>query len=130
MDGASSTVDNSKKEKGLGESQDRDPFSHDVVFLINAHKGFTHRLALAASANNEPTASVSVSPNENAKEASVKVFVDGPYGITPDLTLCDTVVLIAGRFHLNFFGWSLDLSSATGGSGISYILPVFLDLVE
>lgn len=103
VDVASSTVDNSKKEKGLGESQDRDPFSHDVVFLINAHKGFTHRLALAASANNEPTASVSVSPNENAKEASVKVFVDGPYGITPDLTLCDTVVLIAGRFHLNFF---------------------------
>ncbi|KAH7890610.1 ferric reductase NAD binding domain-containing protein [Phlebopus sp. FC_14] len=42
----------------------------------------------------------------------VKVLLDGPYGPTPDLGSYNTSVLIAG------------------GSGVSYTLPAFLDIIE
>lgn len=41
-----------------------------------------------------------------------KVFLDGPYGSPPRLIGCDSVLLIAG------------------GSGVSFTLPLFLDLIE
>ncbi|KAH7908727.1 ferric reductase NAD binding domain-containing protein [Hygrophoropsis aurantiaca] len=47
-----------------------------------------------------------------AKHGRVKVFVDGPYGPAPNLNSFNTSVLIAG------------------GSGVSYTLPVFLDIIE
>ncbi|KAG1894070.1 ferric reductase NAD binding domain-containing protein [Suillus fuscotomentosus] len=46
------------------------------------------------------------------KGDKVKVFVDGPYGPSPNLGSYDTSVLIAG------------------GSGVSYTLPVLLDTIE
>ncbi|KAF8436560.1 ferric reductase NAD binding domain-containing protein [Boletus edulis BED1] len=47
-----------------------------------------------------------------AQNGTVKVFIDGPYGRAPDIGAYDTSILIAG------------------GSGITYILPVFLDAIE
>ncbi|KAG2034819.1 ferric reductase NAD binding domain-containing protein [Suillus americanus] len=47
-----------------------------------------------------------------AKKETVKVFVDGPYGPSSDLGSYDTSVFVAG------------------GSGISYTLPVFLNVIE
>ncbi|KAH7911651.1 ferric reductase NAD binding domain-containing protein [Hygrophoropsis aurantiaca] len=79
-------------EHALGAST---PFWKDVVFFINVRAGFTARLKEAA-----------------LKGGKVKVFVDGPYGSTPDLGSFDTSILIAG------------------GSGVSYILPTFLNVIE
>ncbi|KAG2157689.1 ferric reductase NAD binding domain-containing protein [Suillus bovinus] len=67
----------------------------ELVFFINVHRGFTKNLKEVA-----------------AKKGIVKVFVDGPYGSSPDLGSYDTSVLVAG------------------GSGISYTLPVFLNVIE
>ncbi|KAH8106103.1 ferric reductase NAD binding domain-containing protein [Cristinia sonorae] len=44
--------------------------------------------------------------------STVPAFIDGPYGCPPDLTTNHTCILIAG------------------GSGVSYILPLLLDLVH
>ncbi|KAF9219039.1 hypothetical protein BS17DRAFT_469519 [Gyrodon lividus] len=79
-------------EHALGSSM---PFWKEVVFFINVRGGFTARLKEAASTGQK-----------------VKVFVDGPYGPSPDLGSYDTSVLIAG------------------GSGVSYTLPTLLDIIE
>ncbi|KAG1731763.1 ferric reductase NAD binding domain-containing protein [Suillus lakei] len=71
------------------------PFWKELVFLVNVHGGFTKKLKEVAATNGK-----------------VKVFVDGPYGPSPDLGSYDTSVLVAG------------------GSGISYTLPVFLSVIE
>lgn len=67
----------------------------ELVFYINAHGGFTKKLSEAAQ-----------------KCEKVKVFVDGPYGKSPDLTEYDTSVLIAS------------------GSGVSFTLPLLLDSIR
>ncbi|EJD01186.1 uncharacterized protein FOMMEDRAFT_90010 [Fomitiporia mediterranea MF3/22] len=46
------------------------------------------------------------------KETAVPAFIDGPYGNPPDLRKFSTCILIAG------------------GSGVSYILPLLLDIVR
>ncbi|KAL1942478.1 hypothetical protein VTO73DRAFT_6080 [Trametes versicolor] len=81
----------------LSEAKDmRDaPESEELQFMINVREGFTKRLAQVAEMGQR-----------------VKVFVDGPYGFSPDLSGDDTVVLVAG------------------GSGISLVLSMFLDLVS
>jgi len=55
------------------------PFWNELVFFINVRKGFTSQLKKAAT-----------------KGEKVKAFVDGPYGIPPDLRTYDTSILIAG----------------------------------
>ncbi|KAF9238223.1 hypothetical protein BU15DRAFT_88459 [Melanogaster broomeanus] len=47
-----------------------------------------------------------------AQNKTVKVLLDGPYGAAPDLGAYDTAVLISG------------------GTGITYTLPVFLSVIE
>ncbi|KAG2346403.1 hypothetical protein BDR05DRAFT_988089 [Suillus weaverae] len=79
-------------EGNLGSSA---PFWKELVFFINVREGFTARLKDAALKGNK-----------------VKVFVDGPYGPSPNLGSYDTSVLVAG------------------GSGVSYTLPVLLDIIE
>ncbi|KAI0650622.1 ferric reductase NAD binding domain-containing protein [Trametes meyenii] len=49
---------------------------------------------------------------ERNGESRVPAFVDGPYGCPPDLSKYDTCILVAG------------------GSGVSYTLPLLLDLVH
>ncbi|KAG1856390.1 ferric reductase like transmembrane component-domain-containing protein [Suillus subalutaceus] len=56
------------------------PFWKELVFFINVQEGFTKKLKEVA-----------------AKKETVKVFVDGPYGPSPDLGSYDTSVLVAGR---------------------------------
>ncbi|KAG2122159.1 FAD-binding domain-containing protein, partial [Suillus cothurnatus] len=70
------------------------PFWKELVFLVNVHGGFTKKLKEVA-----------------ATKGQVKVFVDGPYGPSSDLSSYDTSVSVAG------------------GSGISYTLPVFLSVI-
>ncbi|KAH8827296.1 ferric reductase NAD binding domain-containing protein [Flagelloscypha sp. PMI_526] len=77
-----------------GEST-ADAFWKDIVFLVNVRGGFTQKLAEAART-----------------KGTVKAFIDGPYGPTPELRALDTAVLIAG------------------GSGVSYTLPVLLEIIE
>ena len=76
----------------LGETE---PYWKELVFFVNAHAGFTRKLCDAAK-----------------KGGKVKVFVDGPYGKSPDLTDYDTSVLVAG------------------GSGVSFTLPLLLDGIK
>ncbi|KAG2057927.1 hypothetical protein BDR06DRAFT_987850 [Suillus hirtellus] len=71
------------------------PFWKELVFLVNVQGGFTKKLKEVA-----------------VKKETIKVFVDGPYGSSPDLGSYDTSVLVAG------------------GSGVSYTLPVFLNIIE
>ncbi|KAH9850710.1 ferric reductase NAD binding domain-containing protein [Lenzites betulinus] len=49
---------------------------------------------------------------ERTGESRVAAFVDGPYGCPPDLSKYNTCILVAG------------------GSGVSYTLPLLLDLVH
>ncbi|EGN94612.1 hypothetical protein SERLA73DRAFT_188592 [Serpula lacrymans var. lacrymans S7.3] len=79
-------------EHALGKST---PFWKEVVFFVGVQEGFTKRLKDVA-----------------LKGGKVKVFIDGPYGPSPDLGSFDTSIFIAG------------------GSGISYTLPNFLDVIE
>lgn len=79
----------SDQEKG--PIQDAD----ELMFLINVRGGFTKKLGAVAKDGGK-----------------VKVLVDGPYGLTPDLKPFGTVALIAG------------------GSGVSYTLPIFCNTIE
>ncbi|KIJ06187.1 hypothetical protein PAXINDRAFT_92374 [Paxillus involutus ATCC 200175] len=67
----------------------------ELVFLVNVRSGFTKRLKEVA-----------------ARNETIKVLLDGPYGSSPDLGAYDTSVLIAG------------------GTGVTYTLPVFLSIIE
>ncbi|KAF9653624.1 hypothetical protein BDM02DRAFT_3086890 [Thelephora ganbajun] len=80
------------EKEALAETE---PYWKELVFFINVHGGFTRRLADIAE-----------------KGGNVKVFIDGPYGKSPDLTGYDTSVLIAG------------------GSGVSFTLPLLLDGIK
>lgn len=72
-----------------------DKFWKELVFLVNVRQGFTKNLAKIAK-----------------NKGTVKVFIDGPYGPTPELRAIDSAVLVAG------------------GSGVSYTLPSLLEIVE
>jgi ferric-chelate reductase len=50
----------------------------------------------------------------------VRAYVEGPYGISQDLTCYDTVLLISGECTPSA------LSSPPGGTGITYVLSYFL----
>ncbi|KAJ8514611.1 hypothetical protein ONZ45_g7874 [Pleurotus djamor] len=67
----------------------------ELVFLVSPQEGATRKLLEAA-----------------AKTDSIRVFLDGPYGFSPDIRRFDTTVLLAG------------------GSGVTHTLPVFLEVIE
>ncbi|KAL4079858.1 ferric reductase NAD binding domain-containing protein [Scleroderma yunnanense] len=85
------------ESKALTEGKDQTIGSDrkELVFFINVQNGFTLQLKKLAQ-----------------RKENVKVFIDGPYGLIPDLRRFDTSVLIAG------------------GTGISYVLPTFLSIIE
>ncbi|KAJ7289425.1 iron reductase [Mycena rebaudengoi] len=72
----------------------------DLIFILRARTGFTKRLMDSVTAS--PTAT----------EKTFKAFVDGPYGSPPAVRGFDTVVFVCG------------------GSGVSFTLPLFLDLIQ
>ena len=57
------------------------------------------------------------------KEEKVKAFVDGPYGIPPDLD---------PHYWYTFYmyGWAHSNDKYAGGVGISYMLSTFLSIIE
>lgn len=79
-------------KEALAETE---PYRKELVFFVDVHSGFTRKLRDVAE-----------------KGGKAKVFVDGPYGTSPDLTDYDTSLLIAG------------------GSGVSFTLPLLLDGVR
>ncbi|KAG1725634.1 ferric reductase NAD binding domain-containing protein [Suillus paluster] len=89
---STATAEDQSTSQVLGSSA---PFWKELVFLINVREGFTKNLKEVA-----------------ARNGTVKVFVDGPYGPAPDLGSYDTTVLVAG------------------GSGVSHTLPVLLNIIE
>ncbi len=87
----------------------------DVVFLIRGRSGFTGRLREHAMQNGQ---------------SSVPAYIDGPYGCPPDLTKYSTSILISGTSNFqNYLDRKLR-HSLTGGSGVSYTLPLLLNLVQ
>lgn len=91
------------------------PESEELQFMINVREGFTKRLAQAAEMGQK-----------------VKVFVDGPYGFSPNLLGDDTVVLVAGALEFSPLVWTSLIHGVclVGGSGISLVLSMFLGLVR
>lgn len=85
----------------------------ELVFLINVREGYTRRLGDIA-----------------ARKGSIKAFVDGPYGPSPDLSQFDTSVFIAGKSLLSVTPVITLTIWPSGGSGVSYTLPVFIHAVE
>ncbi|KAJ6471915.1 iron reductase [Mycena sanguinolenta] len=77
--------------------------SRRLMFILRIRDGFTKRLLDSVLANPDSSSGVS---------KSFKAFVDGPYSSPPVVRGFETVVLICG------------------GSGVSFVLPLFLDLVQ
>ena len=60
------------------------PYWKELVFFIGVQEGFTKKLGELA-----------------VNGGTVKTFIDGPYGHSPDLSIYDTSVLIAGMMTLS-----------------------------
>lgn len=78
-----SSIDSAQFHPGArDEYSRRDGAAHwkELVFLINVRGGFTKRLKEFA-----------------AKNQTVKLFIDGPYGSAPDMAVYDTSIFIAGE---------------------------------
>ncbi|KAF8160384.1 ferric reductase NAD binding domain-containing protein [Mycena galopus ATCC 62051] len=88
------------RERGSGRDKPATP-SRQLMFILRVREGFTRRLADSVLAN----------PNSNGVSKSCKAFIDGPYSSPPIVRGFETVVFICG------------------GSGISFALPLFLDLL-
>ncbi|KAJ7486431.1 iron reductase [Mycena galericulata] len=73
-----------------------------LMFILRVREGFTRRLLDSVAGNPDPT----------GVSKSFKALIDGPYSSPPILKGFETVVLICG------------------GSGVSFMLPLFLDLVQ
>lgn len=71
------------KEKESESSGKDTTYWKELVFLVSPRDGCTRRLLDVA-----------------AKRGTIKVFVDGPYGPSPDMRRFDTCVLIAGELVL------------------------------
>ncbi|KAJ6583102.1 ferric reductase like transmembrane component-domain-containing protein [Mycena vulgaris] len=76
-------------------------YSKKLVFLLRVHDGFTKRLLNAAS-----------SPSSGGTDATFGAYIDGPYCAPPSVRGFGTVLLFCG------------------GSGISFVLPLVLDLIR
>ncbi|KAJ6478828.1 ferric reductase like transmembrane component-domain-containing protein [Mycena vitilis] len=76
-------------------------YNKKLVFLLRVHDGFTKRLLHAATATATSTS-----------DQTFGAYVDGPYCAPPSVRGFNTVLLLCG------------------GSGISFILPLLLDLIR
>ena len=90
------------------------PYWEELEFLINVHDGVTKRLVDRAK-----------------KSKKVKVWIDGPYGFSPNLKNDDTVVVVAGAPpRYTRFSPSAKLIVLIGGSGVSLAISTFLGVVR
>ncbi|KAJ7430521.1 ferric reductase like transmembrane component-domain-containing protein [Mycena galericulata] len=76
-------------------------YSRKIIFLLRVHDGFTKRLLQAASSN----------PSTD-NDKSFGAYIDGPYCSPPSVRGFGTVLLFCG------------------GSGVSFIFPLLLDLIR
>lgn len=89
----------------------------NLVFILRVRHGFTKRLLKAVTAS------------PNGREQTYKAFVDGPYSSPPIVRGYDTVVLFGGKCFLSLNClWLIKRNS--GGSGVSFVLPFLLDLIQ
>jgi predicted ferric reductase len=84
-----------------------------LVFLIRVRNGFTKKLMLVASS-----------------DRTYKIFINGPYSSPPVLVGYETIILIAGWFLSFFYGQRFDQFDFIGGSGVTFTLPLFLDVMR
>lgn len=98
----SATASSTSGDKAVTEKEIREEagtYWKEVVFLVNVRGGFTRRLADVA-----------------AKNGTIKTYLDGPYGPSPDLSRFDTSILIAGMFsvgiNISFLKSDPDIDSA------------------
>ncbi|KAI5119309.1 hypothetical protein M0805_004553 [Coniferiporia weirii] len=80
----------------------------DLKFIIRAQTGFTRRLYDYASRVSSEKPPIS----DGISGCQVSAYMDGPYGSPPSVNTYPNVILVAG------------------GSGISYTLPIILDIVR
>jgi ferric-chelate reductase len=84
-----------------------------LVFHVRVRNGFTKRLLRAAR-----------------DDSSMRVILDGPYGSPELLKGFGTALLIAGMSTPLLSKIDPEKFTVTGGSGISFTLPLFLDIVQ
>jgi len=84
----------SASESDVRGSSEADQWK-EIVFLINVRGGFTKRLRQVAM-----------------RDETVKVFIDGPYGSSPEVVAYDTSIFVAG------------------GTGVTCTLPLFLSVIQ
>lgn len=88
-----------------------------MKLIVRSRRGFTKRLyEHAARAGNDG-------------ECRVSVWVDGPYGPPTHVHGYPTVVLIAGMPLCTDKTW-LHPDLLSGGSGVTFTLPLMLDVVR
>ncbi|KAJ7041849.1 ferric reductase NAD binding domain-containing protein [Mycena alexandri] len=105
-DGSTGAID-AAGEKNSDTGNELNAPAHEsghLTFILRVRNGFTRRLREAVLAAPESTTT--------GVGKSFKAFVDGPYGSPPDVRGFETVVFICG------------------GSGVSFTLPLFLDLIH
>ncbi|KAJ7210161.1 iron reductase [Mycena pura] len=96
---------------GAVSNESRTPSSrrHRLMFILRVRDGFTKRLLDAVLTTRSTSSGDDVSATASR---SFKAFIDGPYSSPPVVRGFETVVFISG------------------GSGVSFSLPLFLDLVQ
>ncbi|KAF7373154.1 Ferric/cupric reductase transmembrane component 1 [Mycena sanguinolenta] len=97
----------SEKESGSAESEGKISDTSRLMFILRVRDGFTKRLLDSVLANPD-----SESSGDGGVSRSFEAFVDGPYSSPPVVRGFETVVFISG------------------GSGVSFGLPLLLDLVQ
>jgi len=86
-----------------------------LVFIIKRRDGLTRNLFDYAAAGNG---------------VKVPVYIDGPYGAPPDLAPYLTCILVAGGQIIRYSVHTWLTTLFLGGTGVSYTLPLLVDLVK
>ncbi|KAJ7157553.1 ferric reductase like transmembrane component-domain-containing protein [Mycena crocata] len=93
-------------------------YSKELVFLLRVRNGFTKRL-------------LDVATNNEQHIPTFTAFVDGPYCTPPTVRGYGTVLLFAGEsFVVPIIDEANNRLWRTGGSGVSFTLPLLLDLIH
>ncbi|KAJ7148930.1 hypothetical protein C8R43DRAFT_952173 [Mycena crocata] len=103
------------KETGRGDAA-TDMDYKQLTFILRVRHGFTKKLFESVLSSVEPTSPESATSDSDVDggliSKSFQAFVDGPYSSPPNVRGYETVVFICG------------------GSGVSFVLPLFLDIVQ
>ena len=102
---------------GEGKSHQENERELEIKFLIRVRRGFTRRLFDHAT--------------QQGGSCNVSAYVDGPYGDPPKAYAYPNVILIAGISLFRLIKGGVEYSFLSpGGSGVSFTMPLLLDLVR